>query len=410
MATFAIQYLEDRPGVAEIAPHEARTRLRAACEELPISLVLLGWNLPHALLHACAEEATRTGAHLFRWHPLLTGDGTFVPPPEWQTIGLDGHPVPGFRAMPEFTFVCPNRPAVREAVWNHLYDVLRGGHYRGVFLDRIRYPSPAANPARLLACFCDDCQRAASAEGFDLEAARRHIRRLAARSECGPSFVRVLLNPLFPASSDPALAALRAFLDFRTHSITRFLQATAHLIHTQGLAVGLDCFSPALTHMVGQDLGALDSCCDWIKIMAYGHTLGPAGLPFELLGLADWLVAQRWATEPQALEWLSLATRLPLPPTRMALRERGLAPAALGAEARRARAEGVTTLLAGIELVEIEGVTRLTPAQMEADLRAFFAAGADGLVLSWDLWAIPLQRLDLVRAIWVQAGDETMAL
>lgn len=399
MSTFGIQYLEDGPGVTTIAPGEARARLRAACERLPISLVLIGWNLPHPLVHACGEEAARAGAHLFRWHPLLTGDGTFVPRPEWQTIGLDGDPVPGFRGMPEFTFVCPNRPAVREAALHHLYNVLQPGDYQGVFLDRIRYPSPAANPSSLLACFCEDCHRAASAEGLDLEAARRHIRSLVATPEHAPSFARTLLA-LAPAPSDAALEALCAFLDFRARSITRFVQAAADLVHAEGLAVGLDCFSPALGHMVGQDAGALDAHCEWIKIMAYGHTLGPAGLPFELLDLADWLLSQRSAGESETMERLSLATRLPLPSTRAALREQGLSPEALAAETRRGRAIGVSTLLAGIELVEIEGVTRLNPAQIAADLRAFHAAGADGLVLSWDLLHIPLERLELVRAIW----------
>ena len=399
MSTFAIQYLEDGPGVTTIAPSEARARLRAACERLPISLVLVGWNLPHLLVHACGEEAAHAGAHLFRWHPLLTGDGTFVPRPEWQTVGLDGDSVPGFRSMPEFTFVCPNRPAVREAALHHLYKVLQPGHYQGVFLDRIRYPSPAANPSSLLACFCEDCHRAASAEGLDLEAARRHIRSLVATPEHALSFARTLLA-LAPAPSDSALAALCAFLDFRARSITRFVQAAADLVHAEGLAVGLDCFSPALTHMVGQDAGALDAHCEWIKIMAYGHTLGPAGLPFELLDLAHWLVSQRSAGESETMEWLSLATRLPLPSTRALLREQGLSPEALAAETRRGRAVGVSTLLAGIELVEIEGVTRLNPAQITADLRAFHAAGADGLVLSWDLLYIPLERLELVRAIW----------
>ena len=83
---------------------------------------------------------------------MLTGDGVFMPRPEWQAVGLRGERVPGFRGMPEFTFVCPNRPAVREAVLARLHDAIRGGDYQGVFLDRIRYPSPAADPTRWLAC------------------------------------------------------------------------------------------------------------------------------------------------------------------------------------------------------------------------------------------------------------------
>jgi len=302
--------------------------------------------------------------------------------------------------MPEFTFVCPNRPAVREAALSHLYDVLQGDAYQGVFLDRIRYPSPAADPARLLACFCDDCRRAAAAEGLDLEETRQRIKTLLATPDRTLAFVRALLAPLAPATPDPDLAALRAFLDFRARSVTRFVQVVADLVHAKGLAVGLDCFSPALASLVGQDLDALNAHGEWIKIMTYGHALGPASLPFELLDLAGWLVGRQLVSEPEALEWLSLATRLPLPPTRAALRGRGLTPEALSAETQRGRAAGVSTLLAGIELVEIEGVAQLNQQQIVADLHGFHKAGADGLVLSWDLWHIPLERLDLVRQVW----------
>jgi hypothetical protein len=400
MKTLAVQYLEDGPGVAAIAPGEARAQLREALERLPIAYVLLGWNLPPVLINACREETSRAGAQLFRWHPLLTGDGTFVPRPEWQTVGLDGERVEGFRGMPEFTFVCPNRPAVREAVLSHLRSALQRGDYAGVFLDRIRYPSPAADLSRQLACFCDDCQRAAWAEGLDLKATHQHIQALLATPERIGPFVRALLDASSAGTSNPDLAALRAFLDFRARSVTRLVQAVADAIHAAGLAVGLDCFSPALAPLVGQDLGALSAHCDWIKIMSYGHALGPASLPFELLDLADWLVDERSVNETQALEWLSLATHLPLPPTRAALAERGLAPEALAAETQRGRAAGVSPLLAGIELVEIKGVAQLDRQQIVADLHAFYNGGADGLVLSWDLWHIPLERLDLVRAVW----------
>ncbi len=61
---------------------------------------------------------------------------------------------------------------------------------------------------------------------------------------------------------------------------------------------------------------------------------------------------------------------------------------------------GRSRLLAGIELVEIPGISELEPAQIEADLRAIQAAGADGLSLSWDLWQMPLERLELVRSVW----------
>jgi hypothetical protein len=408
MNRLAVQYLEDSPGLAAISPGDARARLRAAFDRLPISDVLLGWNVPQALVAACREETVRRGAQLFRWHPLLTGDGSFVPRPEFQTVGLGGEPVPGFRDMLEFTFVCPNRPTVREAVLDHLYEQIRQDDYYGVFLDRIRYPSPVADPGRWLACFCDDCHQAAADEGIDLEVSQRHIKALLSRPERVCDFLEALLgSPGAEVVADDAdLAALEAFLVFRARSVTRFVQAAAELIHAEGLAVGLDCFSPAVTFLVAQDLKALAPHCEWIKIMSYGHTLGPAGLPFELLGLADWLVEQRSVSESDALGWLAVATDLSLPRDRDALRQEGLAPQALAAEVRRGRAAGVGTLLAGIELVEVEGVTSLNHRQIAADLDAFRAAGADGLVLSWDLWFIPIERLELVRMVYLDGQTD----
>jgi hypothetical protein len=397
----AVQYLEPGPDVAALASADIRAQLRAAFERLPMACVILGWDLPPALVEACAREVTRANAQLYLWHPLLTGSATFGPRRQWEVIALTGEPVPAFRGLPEFAFLCPNRPSAVEAALERLRRVVRHGPYQGVFLDRIRYPSPANGPDRLLACFCPDCHRAAAEEGLDLAAAQQSIQTLLAAPERLRSFVQLLLDPSIELTADDDLAMLQRFLDFRVHCITHIVQAAAGIVHGEGLAVGLDCFSPVLTHMVGQDLAALNAHCGWIKVMTYGHTLGPAGLPYELLDLVRWLIMRTAAREAEALEWLALAAHLPLPSSLDALGEQGLSPEALGREVRRGRAAGVSTLLAGIELVELKGVTRLDQAQIAADLHALREARPNGLVLSWDLRRIPLQRLEVVQSIWL---------
>jgi hypothetical protein len=176
------------------------------------------------------------------------------------------------------------------------------------------------------------------------------VKALTSTLEGTLSFVRILLDPSAPTSENPNLALLRRFLDFRAASITRLVRAAADTARGMGLGVGLDCFSPSLASTVGQDLGALDRTCDWIKVMTYGHTLAPAGLPFELLNLADWLVRHKAIERSEVLGWLSGASGLPLRATPEALREDGLTPEALASEVRRGRLAGVRTLLAGIEL------------------------------------------------------------
>jgi len=398
-----IQYLEDGPGVAAIAPADAAAQLRQAFARLPLTHLLLGWNLPDAMVHACHAETEQAEARLYRWHPLLTGDSTILPRPEWQAVGLSGEPVPGFQGMSEFTFLCPNRPAVREAALSHLRELCRTGQYEGMFLDRIRYPSPASDPARALACFCDDCRRAAAADGLDLDDAQRRIASLLAAPGKQDITLRALLDPAFATGDDPNLEVLRGFMRFRARNVGRFVALACDLVRGEGLEVGLDCFSPSLAWMVGQDLGVLDELGAWIKAMSYGHTLGPAGMPFELLDLAKWLIACGHS-EQDALAALAEACDLPLPSTCAALREQGLPASALAEDMRAGRAAGVHTLLAGIELVDLEGVTSLTEAQIRADLRAILDAGADGLALSWDLRHIPLERLSLVGEMMLEAG------
>ncbi len=395
MSIFAIQYLEDGPEVSTIIPNAARERLRAAFQRLPFSLVLLGWNVPEATIDACAEECQRSGVQLYRWHPILAGDRSFYPKPEWQTIGLDGDPVPGYHEMLEFTFVCPNRPAVREAALDHVREVLADSRYQGIFLDRMRFPSPAHDPHHSLACFCEHCQRTAAQSSLDLRHVRQSIRAMLATPSGLRDFIYTMLS-----SESIADETVRAFLDFRYQTISTFIHEVAALAHRMGKAVGLDCFSPSLARLVGQNIGALDGCAEWTKLMSYGHTLGPAGIPFELLALADWLVEKRGVKEAEALSWLSDGTGLPLPDTRELLQARGVSPKALTIELRRGREAGIRTLLAGIELVEIQGVAELNEPQISADLMALRAAGADGLVLSWDLWDIPLERLDIVAQVW----------
>lgn len=396
MTTFTIQYLEDSPEIADITPQAARARLREAFRRLPISQVLIGWNLPSRLLNACAGECSRAGAELYRWHPLLTGDGTFTPQPKWQIFGVDGQPVPGFQDMPEFTFVCPNRPAVREMVLEHLREVMADNRYQGVFLDRIRYPSPAPDPGRLVGCFCEDCQRVANQNNIDLTETRRIIESLISSPEGAKRYIQTLIDP--QRATTPESEAVAAFMAFRTGVVTGLIQEAAAIIRGMNKAVGLDCWSPSLTSIVGQDLVTLNPLGDWTKIMSYGHTLGPAGIPFELLQLADWLV-DKDVEEEEAMSVLSGATRLPLPNSRAVLRQQGLPPQALNTEADRARKAG-GVVLAGMELVEIPGVAELTPEQITKDVAAFRDAGVDGLALSWDLWRMPLERLTLVNQAW----------
>lgn len=380
MKIIAAQYLEYAP--PDATPANIRQRLREAFDTLPLSAIVLGWDLPPRLEDVVADECDARDAALYRWHPLLASDAGFVLPEEWQPVNLRGEPVPGFKRLPELTFMCPNRTDVQEWIAERIEVAAQRGIYQGLFFDRMRFPSPAENPEGYLACFCKSCHRIASDSGLDLEAARRQIGSYLT----GADHAQDLTRAFFTSTND---SLLESFFNFRSNSITHIIRYASKLARSHGLCIGLDCFSPALTRMVGQDLSALDKYCDWIKLMIYPRVFGPAGLPFELNALVEWLGSRYNIPETEGVEFVGRASGL-------SLCAQGLHSQSIAQEIQRGRNAGVRNLLAGIALVEVEGIHRLTLEQAEADLAACRSTDVDGLMLSWDLWHIPHKYMSAV--------------
>jgi hypothetical protein len=396
-----IQYLEDSPTLDQLDLKAVVNKLRAAAERLPITHLLIGWNVPPFLLDACRSEAERLGIRFLRWHPLLTADKRFRLDPTWQTEGLMGDKLVGYHGMPEFTFFCPNHPAVQEAVYKQLIKLVRQGVYQGFFLDRVRFPSPSTNPASDLGCFCEHCQRKAAEVGLDLGNVQRGILQQIQDEKGRISLTNSLLSgQTNPEDSDQALV-VRQFLAFRKRSVRDFLALIVQPLRDTQMEIGLDCFSPSLTHMVGQDLHALSDLVDWIKLMTYAHTLGPAGLPYELSGFLSYINNSTKLNEKQSLDFISQSIDLRLPNDRASLIHDGLSSLTLEREVKHGIELCSAPLLAGIELVELEGVTQLSPYQIKVDLTAVKQAKPAGLAISWDLLNIPLDRLDLVRQVYL---------
>ena len=396
-----IQLLEDSPDLAQLDQKQVVNKLRAAAERLPFTHLIIGWHVPLPLLEACRMEAEHLGIRFLRWQPLLTTVKEFQPDSTWQTEGLTGGKVAGYRGLPEFTFACPNHPAVQEAVYKHLDNLVRQGVYQGFFLDRVRFPSPSTDPINDLTCFCEYCQHKAATYGLDLKGIREEILRQTLEEKGRLSLIKTLLS----GKSDPVQADWNLdviqFLTFRKRSVCDFLARISQPLREAHLEIGLDCYSPSLINMVGQDLNTMCEYVDWIKLMNYAHTYAPAGIPFELSGLLHYLSTKTHLSEGQALTFISQSIGLPLPESRELLEKTGLSTFALEEEVKRGVDACSAPVLAGIELVDLEGVTRLNPDQIQADLTALKRAGPAGLAISWDLLHIPLDRLDLIRKVYL---------
>jgi hypothetical protein len=396
-----IQYLEDSPELPQVDPNLLANKLRMAAERLPITHLIIGWHLPMLLLEACRSEADRLGMRFIRWQPLLVGDKVFRPDPMWRTVSLEGKKLVGTQNLPEFTFICPNHPAVQEKLSEHLDNLIHQGLYQGFFLDRVRFPSPSADPINNLACFCEYCQHKAAVQGLDLEEIRQEIMR-SYQKENGPiTLVKALLMGELGAEQTKLSRKISQFLAFRKQSISEFLAIVSQPLRQAHLELGLDCFSPCLTHMVGQDLGGMSKSVDWIKLMTYAHTYAPAGLPFELSGLHHHLTSSTHLSETQALNLMSQLTGLQLPTSSESLVKDGLSTPSLEHEVKRGVGACTVPVLAGLELVKMDGVSYQSPEHICTDLVGMKRANPSGLALSWDLLHIPLEWLDLVRQIYL---------
>ncbi len=395
-----LQYLEYSPQLAQLDENIVVDRIRLAYERLPFSHLLIGWCLPPGLLERCRVEADRLGVRFLRWHPLLTGDGVFQPRLDWQVSGATGQVVNGFEGRPEFTFVCPNHPAVQQALSLRLEGLIRQGLYSGYFLDRVRFPSPTDDPIGDLGCFCEHCQRKAAGFGIDLGHVQTLISERTRQENGRITIVQVLLGANDGFADEVLNIALQPFLEFRRRSVSDFVASLAGMLKTAQMEIGLDCFSPSLTIMVGQSLESLSEHVDWIKLMTYAHTFAPAGLPFELLRLLDYLVTTSRLTSAEALKLMSTSLDLPLPSTRESLVKDGLSPDALVSEVRRGVEACKLPVLAGVELVDLDGDSQSRQPQIKADLEALRGAGTAGLALSWDLLHIPLDWLSLVKLVY----------
>ncbi len=399
-----VQYLENSPELSSINKSALLERLRHAADILPFSHLLVGWDLPQPLLEACRLEAERLGLRFLLWLPLLTMEKGNSPEIDRGVEGLTGHPVEGYKNQPEFTFMCPNHPATQEVISTRIESLLHSGIYQGFFLDRVRFPSPSHDPINHLACFCEHCRRKAAQDGLDLEEIRNLLLEQVRQEQGCMSLAAALLSN-GPVTYDYApLPVARELLSFRQNCISEFLALVTRPLREAHSEIGLDCFSPSLACMVGQDINCLGQLADWMKLMTYLHTYAPAGLPYELGGMLQFLTNASQHPGMQALELISKCTGLLSPFQLPTLDQEGLPSEALFVELRRGLQATSTPTLAGIELVELPGVTRLNAAQIQSDLEAISRAQPAGLAISWDLWHIPLDRLKMVAQVYLGKG------
>ena len=313
-----------------------------------------------------------------------------------RSRGWGGWTDTGAEVSETFRFVCPNNPAPREKTLRRLRELLGRYSFAGVFLDKIRFPSPANGFDEMLSCFCDHCRRAAEAVDLDLKSVVKIFEEqtidLDASVATGGDGSGSWPETLFAANP-----LLSRFLRFRADSITRLVAEAAEEAGRRGQKVALDLFSPCLAHLVGQDYRRLSLHCDWAKPMTYRVARGPAGLRLEIPALIEGVARKFGVDDARISDWAARHVSGFDSNTLDQTRKSAVPMAVMSEELDEAvRAMHPTPVYFGLELVSQPGVIDIRPAQVLEMARAGRAANAAGLMISWDLMHA---RMDGVRAL-----------
>ena len=149
---------------------------------IDLDILIVGARENPAIFRAMSNPGRRPAKEVFLWYNLLSDiegmqESDLVV--TWRgerSRGWGGWAEKEAEVHETFRFVCPNNPAAKEKTLRRLRELLDQYPFDGVFLDKIRFPSPANGLNEVLSCFCDHCRRAAAANGLDLASVSRSLK------------------------------------------------------------------------------------------------------------------------------------------------------------------------------------------------------------------------------------------
>jgi len=288
----------------------------------------------------------------------------------------------------KFLFCCPSALLNDEEGMLHAVESANKIAAHGLFLDRIRYPSPANGLEYLGACSCGAC-----AGAFKLETGLEWP-HLVAEAVKWAAYGKEGAVKFYEAC--------KTALDFRANMIATVVSRYSNAAHAAGLRVGLDLLAPALSDFIGQDYALLSRNADFIKPMLYCKAMAPAGLPLEFKLLMEGLSqsgvdasrARRFVAELSGIEDERLKT----------IQRGGTFSSSLAAsEMSRAKQkvnrykDHEVDVYAGIELVDHEDYdTKIDAAARDAYLQAL---SEENIALCWNILYIPHSHIMAVAKL-----------
>lgn len=383
-----------------------KRKLSLAKEKLNLNTLLIWPDRENKNLELVQNICSDFRIKTFLWYPLLADIALFRIRPQdavetfegsqgygkigrWQQLG---------QGEEDFLFLCPNNEREIDRIFQYFQKQTVEDGYDGVFLDRIRFPSPVSGLEPLFTCFCPWCQdKFYKYYQEDLNIIRplikKHIQKLKTME----------LNDFADYHSFSDILKtdnLRKFFNFRSESIYQLVKRFADEAKRNHKEVGLDLFAPSLAPLVAQNYELLAETADWLKPMFYCHTAAPAGLPLELTCFLSALLGiNQNLKEKQLINEISRILKVELPSSINSLLQDGVTEEIILREAEKLKSFNLpeeTKIYLGLEAVQIEGLVRIDSDILKRYLGSVLETDLDGIILSWNILQIPDGNLKTV--------------
>jgi hypothetical protein len=383
-----------------------KKKLSMAKDALDLDALLIWADINKKDLDLIREICTEFKIKTYLWYPILADTSGFKIEQEQAVETFDG--LRGYgengrwdklgKGPEDFLFLCPNDEQNIRQIFSHYQNKIIESDFDGVFLDRIRFPSPSNGFEALFSCFCKSClNKFYSDYGEDLESYRNQVKTIFKR------FKTIDVNYFQACQSFSDIIIqdnLKKFYDFRKQSVYRMVKMFADKARQMGKLVGIDLFAPSLAPLVSQDYQLLARTCDWIKPMIYGHTSSPAGFPLELYCLLRAILDINPALKKgQLIDEVNRLLGVNLPTQLDDLLKNGISEHIISREMQKVKEFNLpekVDIYIGLEAVQIPGVCHIDKSILKKYLESVIEEDIKGILLSWNLWKIPDENLKLV--------------
>jgi hypothetical protein len=386
-----------------------KKKLAAAKEALDLDALMIWSGISKKNLDLVRKICMEFKIKTYLWYPILADIPGFKVEQE-QSVktfdGLHGYGKNGRwdklgKGEEDFLFLCPNDEQNIREIFDQYQNKIIESDFDGVFLDRIRFPSPSNGFELLFSCFCKSClHKFYNKYSEDLENYQYQAKAVFEKIKT----IDINYLQICQSFSDIIIQDnLKKFYDFRKQNIYQVVKIFADKAKQMDKLVGVDLFAPSLAPLVSQDYQLLAKTCDWIKPMIYCHTSSPAGLPLELYCFIKAILDINPALdESQLIREISRIIGVDLPTQINDILKYGISERIIYSEMQKIKEfnlpEKVDTYV-GIEAIQIPGLCNITEKILKKYLESVIEADIKGMVLSWDLLKIPDENLQLVGDI-----------